>query len=152
MTKYLVIIFCLLTTNVMAKDLLLESCQKRNGHIKKAHFCPKSKIPIPARTCFYQNQDDEYEFFNGCSGPTGGFKEIFYPTCIKHDLCYHNEPRSNGRSQKSCDLEFLRNLQTACKTKTDKTASCLKWAKSLYRALRIIGKPAYHCANNLRNY
>ncbi len=150
--KFLILLFIVFSTQTYAKDLLLESCIKRSGSVVRGHLCPKSKIPIPARACFYKNSHNETQFYNGCSGPTGGYKEIFYSSCIQHDLCYHNEPASNGFSQKTCDMNFLNGMEKACDLKDENKVHCLKWARNLYRALRIIGKPAYHCANNLSDY
>ena len=102
--KLFLVFMTIFSTNIYPTDLLLESCNKRNGSVVRGHLCPKSKIPIPARACFYNSSHNETQFYNGCSGPTGVYKETFYSSCIQHDLCYHNEPASNGLSQKTCDL------------------------------------------------
>lgn len=138
--------------SVSANELSL-ACNARNGEVKSSYTCPKSNIPLPVKTCVFQNSYGETQFFNGCSGPSGGHSKIFYNSCIKHDLCYHHEPATNGYTQKSCDKNLRDNMITACETSADDISKCIWWAKALYRGLRIIGTAAYHCSDELsRSY
>jgi hypothetical protein len=132
---------------------LSRACSDRNGVVKSRYTCPKSNIPLPIKTCVYENSYGETQFFNGCSGPSGGHGKLFYNSCIKHDLCYHHEPATNGFSQKTCDKNLLSNMNSACDGGAKNIARCKKWARILYRGLRIVGAPAYHCANDFsRSY
>lgn len=140
-----------LSTSVNA-DLLVEACKNVGGTVYKGYKCPKSKIPLPIKTCEYKNEDGIKQFFNGCSGPSGGHTKLFYPACIKHDLCYHHEPISNGLGQSKCDYQLLDGMLKACEEDAVDLQRCKKWARIMYRGVRIIGKPAFHCANYPANY
>lgn len=148
LTLFFLIAFC----NLANADLLFKYCSQHSGTVYKGHKCPKSKIPLPINTCVFRNDDGVKQFFNGCSGPSGGHKEIFYPSCIKHDLCYHHEPSSNGYGQSKCDYIFLQSMLKACEKKAININRCNKWANIMYRGVRIIGKPAFHCANTPAKY
>ena len=147
--KKLILLLLVLSLPLSAfADDLLKACNSRNGTIKKTYTCPKSNIPLPVKTCVYENSYGETQFFNGCSGPSGGHNKLFYNSCIKHDLCYHHEPATNGYTQKVCDLNLRNNMISACEDKATDVSKCIWWAKALYRGLRIIGTAAYHCAND----
>ncbi len=128
-------------------NLLNQYCKKYNGSIRNSYQCPKSKIPLPIKTCTFKNKNGIEQFFNGCSGPSGGHSKLFSPACIKHDLCYHHEPISNGYGQSKCDYNFLQGMLDACSRTAKNLKACQKWARIMYRGVRIIGKPAFHCAN-----
>jgi hypothetical protein len=149
MIKMLTILF--FSTTVLANPLF-DSCRELGGTVYKSHKCPKTGIVLPINTCRFENEFGEKQFFNGCSGPSGGHKELFFPSCITHDLCYHHEPATNGYSQKKCDLLLLDNLKTVCEDKALNIMKCKRWANIMYRALRIIGKPAFHCSNSISRY
>jgi hypothetical protein len=131
---------------------LQDHCKDLGGHVSKMYTCPKSKLPLPITTCSYRNQYNEVQFFNGCSGPTGGYKKIFFPACIQHDLCYHHEPATNGYTRKKCDQDLYKDLRLACEKGAKNIRKCKKWASFMYRAVRIVGLPAYHCANQRSTY
>lgn len=146
----IVLIFVLffLSTSILSNDdLLSKYCKKYKGVIQKKYACPKSGLTIPFLFCVKKRDNLPDLFFDGCTGPTGGNAELFYSSCIEHDLCYHREPSTNGKTQKMCDDELLESLSSACNT-LDNSKSCLGWAKTMYRAVRLFGKLAYNCANS----
>ena len=132
-------------------DLLEDYCTKLDGVVKFGFICPKSKLPLPINMCQFTNSHGKQQFFDGCTGPTGGYKELFYPACIKHDLCYHHEPATNDLEQKDCDTLFLTIMKKSCHDQPDKK-DCLKWANTLYRGVRMVGKLAFHCENTKGAY
>jgi hypothetical protein len=148
--KKLPLLFVVLSWSFLAyADDLNLACESRGGLVKSYYTRHKSNIPLPVRTCVFENSYGETQFFNGCSGPSGGHNSLFYSSCIKHDLCYHHEPATNGYTQKVCDQNFLNNMLEACESGANNKSKCVRWAKTLYRGLRIIGTPAFHCANEL---
>ena len=147
----LIVIYILLTSTAMG-DQLINYCNEREGFIFRSYKCPKSKLKLPVRTCEYSNELGELQFVNGCSGPSGGFKKNFFKACIAHDLCYHHEPSSNGFSRKDCDQLFLDKALQACELVTKKQKKCQRWAKTMYRSLRVIGGVAFKCADEPASY
>lgn len=132
-------------------DLLKDHCSNLGGEVQFGFTCPKSRLPLPISMCHFKNAYNEDQFFDGCTGPTGGFSGLFYPACIKHDLCYHHEPATNGFDQKKCDDLFYEDMKTSCENHKDKTR-CLKWSSFLYQGVRSIGKLAFHCENTPGHY
>ena len=147
----IILIFLLLSPFAYA-DQLEDFCSERNGKIFKKYKCPKTKLTLPIRTCEFESKFGDTQFVNGCSGPSGGHKEIFFKACIKHDLCYHHEPSTNGQTRKDCDQLFLKVANNGCDAEAKDKKKCKKWAKTMYRALRIVGGAAYHCADHPSNY
>ncbi len=144
---YRILIFLFSFQVFATSDLLLESyCQKFGGKVQKTYTCPKSKLMLNFGFCVFENQEGTEQFFDGCTGPDGGHTELFYPHCIAHDLCYHHEPASNGFGRKYCDMRFKDGLLNSCE-QAKKPKKCKRWAKIMYRALRIGGNIAFHCAN-----
>ena len=148
--KYIIILF--LISSYASASQLENFCESNNGKIFDWYKCPKSKLPLKIKTCEYKNSYGELEFVNGCSGPTGGHEEIFFPACVQHDLCYHHEPASNGKSQKYCDMRMLNQLLQICDEKAENVSRCNAWARFMYRSLRVVGKAAFHCANYYGRY
>jgi len=135
------------TLAVDLNESLLEAfCSERGGRVVNGLKCPQTFFKSPLKNCIFNEQGDYFQFVDGCTGPSGGFKEAFFSSCIAHDLCYHHEPATNGWSQKQCDKEFLTNLEVACEG-VEKSKRCHRWAKTMYRALRGFGKLAYNCDN-----
>lgn len=132
-------------------DQLTEFCQAVDGEMHRSYRCPKSGLKLPVRTCEYLNNQDDLQFVNGCSGPTGGHTEYFFKACIVHDLCYHHEPSTNGLERKDCDQLFLNTALEGCEGAPNKK-SCHFWAKLMYNSLRVIGGPAFHCSDEPANY
>lgn len=145
MAKFLIFLF---SFQIMASsdDLLRNYCDRFGGKVQKTYTCPKSKLKLNFGFCIFKNEQGIEQFFDGCTGPDGGHTDLFYPHCIAHDLCYHHEPVSNDMSRKDCDLRFKNGLLQSCES-ADNQKRCVRWAKTMYRALRIFGNIAFHCAN-----
>ena len=141
-----------LFTNLAQADQLSDLCKEKGGKLFKKYKCPKSKLNLPIRTCEFENEYGDLQFVNGCSGPSGGHKKIFFKACIQHDLCYHHEPSSGGLSRKDCDQLFLEIAQQGCNEEAKNKKKCHRWAKTMYRALRIVGGAAYVCEDRPGNY
>ncbi|MBC75631.1 MAG: hypothetical protein CME64_06415 [Halobacteriovoraceae bacterium] len=150
--RFLIVTICVLFLQSSHADLLDDFCDNKNGKLFTWYQCPKSKLPLRIKTCEYHNSYGELEFVNGCSGPTGGHDKLFFPACVQHDLCYHHEPATNGKGQKYCDVRMLNQLLKICDEKAQNIIRCQKWARFMYRSLRVIGKPAFHCANYYGRY
>lgn len=147
---FLLLIF--LSFSIHAETLEV-ACQEVGGKIYKKYKCPKSKLVLPVKTCEFKNDREETLFFNGCSGPSGGFKKLFLKACINHDHCYHHEPSTNGLKQKDCDLRFKNEMIESCYQNAGvKQKKCVNWAKLMYRTLRIVGSIAYHCGDSYAHY
>lgn len=146
--KYLFAFSLLLfSSHSFSKDRYLKvHCDQFGGEVLNKFKCPKSKVTIPFKFCVIKRENNTPLFFDGCTGPTGGNTELFYPSCIEHDLCYHREPATNGKSQKKCDQELRENLLDSCQTLSD-SKTCETWAHGMYRAVRMFGKLAYNCAD-----
>lgn len=129
-----------------SKATLEQFCEELNGRIENGGKCPNTSFPLMSKVCHFENQYQETHFTDGCTGPSGGHRDIFLSACIKHDLCYHHEPASSGKSQKQCDDEFLENLLKSCFLAED-LGHCQKWAKVMHRSLRTFGALAYRCDN-----
>ena len=144
--KFLILLLLFIPKSFSKDQLLPQYCDALGGEVVNKYKCPKSGLTIPFQFCTYKNNYGDEQFFDGCTGPTGGHSEIFYPHCIKHDLCYHHEPMSNGKTQKTCDRELKEGLIGSCNTTKDKE-KCEFWAKTMYKAVRSFGTLAYNCAN-----
>ncbi len=149
--KLFFIFFFFVTSNLCMATGMESYCQDLGGEIKGSYQCPRSKVPLPVKTCVYKNSDGEKLFFNGCSGPSGGHSKLFFPACVKHDLCYHHEPASHGLRQKDCDQALLQDLMKLC-AQAPNEKKCTNWAKFMYRGLRVVGSIAFQCENSPRKY
>jgi len=127
-------------------ELLDKFCDLYGGQVQFGYKCPKSNIYLPVRFCVIKGDDGVEKFFDGCTGPTGKFASVFYPSCVKHDFCYHKEPVTSGMTQKECDAQLLEGLLESCNA-TDDYDDCVSWANVMYKAVRNFGKLAYNCAN-----
>ncbi len=129
-------------------------CGQMNGTFYEKYTCPKSKLRLRVDTCEVKNDREEVLFFNGCSGPAGGFKDIFTQPCINHDHCYHHEPATTGYTQKDCDIKLRDEMLMACSQlpPDQNHKKCEKWANIMYRALRIVGGIAFQCDNSYAHY
>lgn len=150
MMKILVLLSFFFSFQGMA-DQLTEFCQKNQGRIFKSYTCPKSGLKLPVRTCEFENLDGDRQFVNGCSGPSGGHNKLFFKACVKHDLCYHHEPSTNGYGREYCDQLFLETALEGCK-QAPKLKKCQRWARLMFNSLRVIGAPAFHCADSPAHY
>ena len=124
-----------------------EICQEMQGTIKKGFKCPNTSFPLLTKVCFFKNEYQEEHFTDGCTGPSGGHRKLFTKACLKHDLCYHHEPATSGKTQKQCDQEFLSNMLVACEDAKN-FKKCERWAKVMYKSLRAFGGLAYRCDNS----
>lgn len=122
-------------------------CEKLGGHLDKGFKCPNTSFPLLSHVCFFKNTFGEEHFTDGCTGPSGGHNSLFLESCVKHDLCYHHEPASTGKSRKECDDEFFNNLMDKCRIAND-SEKCERWARTMVKALRVFGGLAYKCDNS----
>lgn len=127
-------------------DYLKKYCDNLGGKIVNRYKCPDTGLIIPFKYCVFKNELDETLFFDGCTGPSGGNIKRFIPHCINHDFCYHHEPITSGKDQRKCDLEFRDGMIESCKD-APKKKSCVRWAKTMYSAVKAFGKLGYLCAN-----
>jgi hypothetical protein len=135
----------------MARNLE-QICHELGGTLERGFKCPNTSFPLLTPVCFFDNEFGEKHFTDGCTGPSGGHKEIFLASCIRHDLCYHHEPASNGLKQKDCDRAFLEDLNRAC-FKAPNQNKCRRWASIMYKSLRGFGGLAFRCENKkVRTY
>lgn len=141
-----ILLLTFLSGSLFASDFE-KKCSELGGTLKKGHKCPDTSFPLLTNVCFFENSYGDKHFTDGCTGPSGGHRDLFLPACIKHDLCYHHEPATSGKTQKQCDGEFLENLLTACED-AKSFKRCERWAKTMYRALRVFGGLAYRCENS----
>lgn len=150
--KLLVTLSVLLFSQIsLADDLLKRHCQQIGGEMVKTITCPKSKLRLSFGFCLSKDPQGTRLFSDGCTGPMGEYKELFYPLCIQHDHCYHHEPSTNGLSRKDCDMAFLDSAVKACDG-TKKPENCQTTAKSLYVGLRAFGWVAFNCADYPADY
>jgi hypothetical protein len=134
-----------------ANERLKNYCAHIGGKVVKEYICPKSKLKLGWDFCVSKDQSGVTLFFDGCTGPSGGHADLFYPACVKHDYCYHHEPSSNGYKQIDCDKQFLNEALDLC-TQADDQKKCRNWAKAMYRAVRGFGGIAFNCADYEANY
>lgn len=130
---------------------LVTLCAALGGTIEQGFKCPKTFFRSPGKVCYFQNSKGQTLFTDGCTGPSGGHKELFLPSCIKHDLCYHHEPATHGFERRYCDDQFLENLLIACEEASDQKY-CERWAKTMVAALRPFGGLAFRCENIEADY
>jgi hypothetical protein len=146
-----VLIISSLSFSAFAGDLLTEFCDRAGGEVVNGLSCSKRKIRWKSKYCVLKDASDRKMFFNGCSGPSGGHAGLFYPACIKHDLCYHHEPASSGLSKSECDKNFRSDLLELCKDAKNQKY-CKTWAKIMYEGVRVGGAKAYSCYNDKAAY
>ncbi|MEC7276152.1 MAG: phospholipase A2 [Bdellovibrionota bacterium] len=127
-------------------------CSQLGGRVEQGFKCPKTWFRSPGKVCYFENSYGEELFTDGCTGPTGGFKDLFLSSCVKHDLCYHHEPATNGLTRKECDDQFEKDLLESCEM-SDKKKRCQRWAKTMVSAVRPFGGLAYRCEDKaVRDY
>ena len=147
----LFIFFFIIQQTLFASELLEAYCKELGGEVRRTYQCPKTKLKFNFGFCVFTNDHGIEQFFDGCTGPDGGHTELFYPHCIRHDLCYHHEPISNGLKQRDCDKEFRDGLLKSCEGAKSRR-KCHAWARTMYRAVRMFGTLAYNCANYEASY
>lgn len=140
-----------ITSFSQAETPLKRYCDQAGGVVIDKFQCPKSKLNLKWNFCFTKSPAGAPLFFDGCTGPSGGHTELFYPACIKHDYCYHHEPATNGLSRSDCDKQFLNNALDLCVGAPDQE-KCRLWAQAMYKALVGFGDIAFNCANYKADY
>lgn len=149
--KYFLISLLFVASNSYGEDLLKSYCDKAQGEVVKGFKCPKNRLKLPWNFCISQDRLGRTLFFDGCTGPAGDYKALFFPACIAHDNCYHHEPNSNGISKAQCDQKFLTDMTESCKEAED-SEKCVSWAKTMYRAVDTFGELAFNCAKYEAEY
>lgn len=86
------------------------------------------------------------------------YREKFYDACAQHDYCYRHGFASYGMDRKSCDDEFLRDMQYSCpdeaggrlgkvidalNTSVESRRRCLSVADDFYVAVRRYGEERF---------
>jgi len=86
------------------------------------------------------------------------YREVFYDACAQHDYCYRHGFASYGMDRKSCDDEFLRDMQNLCpdqaggrlgkvldalNTSIESRRRCLSVADDFYVAVRRYGEDRF---------
>lgn len=135
----------------MADVLLKKYCDQLAGVIVGKYQCPRTRLHMLSEFCILRDRYAKRLFFDGCSGPTGPYRTLFYPACIKHDLCYHHEPATNGYRRLDCDNQFLTNLKEKCLEARNQD-QCRVWSELLYKGVRNFGQLAFNCANSVADY
>ncbi len=141
----------LVSFNIRADERLKKYCSQIGGNVVNEFTCPKSKLKLKFDFCLTKDDLGRMLFFDGCTGPSGGHADLFYPACIKHDYCYHHEPNTHGYTRSDCDHQFLNNTLDLC-AKAEDQKDCRLWAQSMYRALRMFGDVAFNCAKYEADY
>ena len=125
------------------------------GSKKKGGVC-SMKVSIP-------NKGTHTVFHDGCSGQWPKMKmpknkknvktwgEMFHPACVRHDHCYHHEPKASKKNQKQCDDQMLKGMRNICTRQfgSDKSGlrKCTRAADWMHTALRAAGKNHYNFLN-----
>lgn len=91
------------------------------------------------------------------------YREKFYDACAQHDYCYRHGFVSYGMDRKSCDDEFLVDMQYSCPdeagsglgkfleavdTSVESRRSCLSVADDFYVAVRRYGEEKFATSNS----
>lgn len=145
------LIFILFSSPLFAGEILGQYCDDLGGVVVDKFQCPKSKLVLRWDFCIAKNREGKQIFFDGCTGPSGGHKELFYPACIMHDFCYHHEPLTSGLSRRDCDLGFLKNALTLCQG-AENINKCQSWARIMFKGLRGAGGIAFNCSKTKALY
>lgn len=93
------------------KKLACESCGPKH--------CPDVPTKVPktySYPCVEIVQADKVQV-DGCSNPLTDkldamYKQLFYPACVQHDTCYHN---NIGIQKSTCDGDFKSNMTWICR-------------------------------------
>ena len=110
------------------------------------------------------NKGTHTVFHDGCSGQwpkivmpknkkrAKTWGEMFHPACVRHDHCYHHEPKFSKRNQKYCDDQMLKGMRNICTKQFGNSKSglrkCTRAADKMHTALRIAGKKHYKFMNS----
>ena len=151
----LMVTFCV-TLSVFADQQLAQYCVQTGGEVVKEWTCPATGTLRIGATCKQKNALGQVMFFNGCSAPGGKYKTFFFKACIIHDLCYHHEPQTNGKSKADCDKQFLTDMKSICNTTNsfnlELSLECGIAAQTFYLAVAKAGDSAFTCSKENVNY
>lgn len=148
MKKNVILFLWILIAPTLNANPLQDFCLKEEGAYVKGFTCPQSRIRLFHEVCYFESETQDLLFTDGCTGPNGGFGDDFFLSCVKHDLCYHHEPATNGKDRKFCDDQFRENLLENCKSvDAERRSSCELWAKIMSGAVRTVGGIAFRCEN-----
>ncbi len=147
-------LFISLTNYVLAseKDLLQITCEQESGQLMNQWQCPHSGEIRKGQFCVVKNQNGQNLVFNGCTGSFSDMGDFFFPACVQHDFCYHNEPGHSGKSKKQCDEQFLKNMRTLCDTQGFNSKLCHGQAWSFYKAVSHFGDASWNCSKEKAEY
>lgn len=129
-------------------DVYLEQlCTKQGGEIVSGWTCPHSGRQRSGFYCRVKNSRGAEQVYNGCTGTVGSVGQQFFPACVLHDLCYHNEPGVSGKSKTDCDQEFYENMKKICRS-TSNSYSCQSLAWTFFQTVARVGNASWNCSKN----
>lgn len=126
-------------------------CAEKGGEMVERLTCSESQKKRRGWFCEIEKNKDRHVFFNGCTRSILGFGRIFFHACVRHDMCYHHEPATSGRSRKDCDARFYRDLLAVCDGRKNRFY-CQSVAGLFYRGVREFGESSFRCANTEYDY
>lgn len=132
--------------------LLFEKCYELNGHIVNRWKCSHSGVVRTQDSCQLIDEHNVPMYFDGCSGSIDGYGDVFINACVRHDLCYHHEPASNGMSKIDCDNQFLKNMLKICRYDRPWDLRCTTIAQSFYSAVSLFGRTSWLCSKEKADY
>lgn len=154
--KKIIIYFCclFLGSGSMAAPsfLLFARCFALNGYIVNRWTCSSNGEVRLEDSCKILDHKNIPLYFDGCSVSISNYSDFFIDACIRHDLCYHHEPASNGISKANCDRLFLKNMLSLCNRFRPGDSACENMAQSFYSAVYIFGKSSWQCSNVKADY
>lgn len=142
----------LVTSSAWADRILRDYCLQTGGEVVQEWTCPATGSLKTGEACKQRNADGGVMYFNGCSAPEGKYKDLFFRACIIHDLCYHHEPQTNGKSKIDCDDDFLKNMKKICKKTNPLSLECGIAAQTFYAAVASAGDTAFRCSKENVQY
>lgn len=135
-----------------ADQQLADYCSQTGGEVVPGWTCPATGVVKNGNICKRNNYAGQTMYFNGCSAPDGKYKTLFFKACIIHDLCYHHEPQTNGKSKIDCDNQFLANMKKICRTTNPFSFECGAAAQTFYAAVESAGEAAFMCSKENVDY
>lgn len=87
---------------------------------------------------------------------TFGYPRLFYNAGVRHDYCYHHNPKTYGYSKGDCDKLFLGDMTKSCKHKfkwwNPERELCKRVATNYYLAVVAFGGDAFLRSNTIGRY
>lgn len=160
-------IFIMLTACILANcasihtthDLQLQQkCHQLKGEMVSSLACPTSMEQRDGEFCLVAEKTQftakapslDMIFFNGCTAGVADYDAVFFESCYTHDLCYHHEPVTNGKTKTQCDFEFYQNMKQQCENRDDQKR-CLIMAKLFFEGVEHFGEQSWNCSNTLNS-